>query len=392
MSEEIHGVDVSQYQGVINWSVLAGHAQFAYIRARNGTLIDTQFGRNWANAAGKLPRGAYAAWYPTVDWREQAEALLGALKSDPGELPPALDVEYPSKLWTPEWRANLLAALALVRERDGRVPLLYTGTWYVNDWMGVIPELAGYPLWLGMYVPAEKLAIPGPWTEYTIWQHSSTGPASFYGAASTFIDLDMLRVPLQSLITARAPQEEPAQPEAGLSQRDPRWKGARLGFGDATSTIGAYGCTLTCLTMAVNALAGVAETPATLNDALKTLGRGVGYTGDTGNLLVFGAISRIYPSIQLAKFVRCRDVPAPMADIDAALAAGQRVMVELDASPAPGLQNHWVLLDGRQGDDYRICDPWPVPAVAGELLSKYALQPGWAAARIITSVVIYRKE
>ena len=186
--------------------------------------------------------------------------------------------------------------------------------------------------------------------------------------------------------------EETGSPQAyfntaPLSQRDPQWKDITLGFGDGSSTLGAYGCTLTCLTMVANGL-GFNETPATLNEKLKALGQGAGYTGGTGNLIVFSGLAAALPGIQFANFVRCRDVPAPIADIDAALDAGNPVAVEVDFSPSPGLQNHWVLLYARQNGDYLMHDPWPVPVEASaSLAQRYGFVGG--PAQIITTAVFY---
>ena len=55
-----------------------------------------------------------------------------------------------------------------------------------------------------------------------------------------------------------------------FSQRDPRWKDNLLGT-DNSSTIGSYGCLLTCLTMVADAF-GASETPATLNNKMKAAG------------------------------------------------------------------------------------------------------------------------
>jgi SH3 domain-containing protein len=173
----------------------------------------------------------------------------------------------------------------------------------------------------------------------------------------------------------------PLQP---LSQRDPRWKDVPLGFGDNRTAIGSDGCLLTCVAMVANGF-GFQETPATLNDKLKALGPGAGFSGA---LLVFSGVGQALPGLLLKNVVRCRDAAAPMTDIDAALDAGKPVIVELDQSPLPGFQNHWVVLYARQGGDYLILDPWPVPAMAGvSLLQRY----GFAGlpARIITTAVFY---
>jgi len=185
------GVDVSQYQGEINWTALATRAHFAYIRLRDGTLLDSCGARNWQASRGLLPRGAYQAWYPTINWEQQARAIVESLAEDRGELPPALDIESPRQGWSAAWRASLLSALQLVEELDGRTPVLYTGAWYVNSYLGLIPELARYPLWCANYTDAP--IIPKPWITHAIWQFSSTGAGADYGVplgANKYIDLD----------------------------------------------------------------------------------------------------------------------------------------------------------------------------------------------------------
>jgi hypothetical protein len=151
-----------------------------------------------------------------------------------------------------------------------------------------------------------------------------------------------------------------------LSQRDPDWKNIPLGFTHEGRTIGSDGCTLTCLTMLVNGF-GFQETPATLNDKLKALGPNQGFFGA---LIAWFGVPRVLPGLKLNKLIECRRVPAPMAEIDAALDAGKPVVVELDMSPSPGFQNHWVLVYGRQDNDYLIHDPWPWPTEQSALLTQ----------------------
>ena len=58
---------------------------------------------------------------------------------------------------------------------------------------------------------------------------------------------------------------------APISQRDPRWRAIRLGFGDEQTTIGSDGCLITSLAMLAGAY-GLRETPASLNEKLIALG------------------------------------------------------------------------------------------------------------------------
>lgn len=169
-----------------------------------------------------------------------------------------------------------------------------------------------------------------------------------------------------------------------LSQRDPRWADVPLGFPDAGQTLGAFGCTLTCLAMVANGF-GFAETPATLNEKLRALGAGNGFIG---TLVVWDGVRRALGNLRLARFVECRSVAAPMGDIDAWLDAGKPVIVEVDMSPNAGLQNHWVVIYGRDGGDYLIHDPWPHPVEPRATLAQRYGFAG-APAQIITYCAFY---
>ncbi|MBL8047029.1 MAG: hypothetical protein JNL09_10830, partial [Anaerolineales bacterium] len=87
----------------------------------------------------------------------------------------------------------------------------------------------------------------------------------------------------------------------------------------------------------------------------------------------------------MARNVECRDVPAPLADIDATLAAGRSVIVLVDYSPDPGVQDHWIVIYGKQGGDYLIRDPWRGPRSDQTLTQKYGF--AGTPAEIINRVI-----
>ena len=165
-----------------------------------------------------------------------------------------------------------------------------------------------------------------------------------------------------------------------LSQRDPAWKDILLG-NDDTSTIGRFGCLLTDLVIVSN-LYGFQETPASLNTKMKAAG------GFLGPLIVPRLLPSALPGMRHLNFIQCRDVPAPLAEIDSAMAAGRTVIVELDFSPARGLQNHWVVIyAAAEGGDYLIRDPypWTVDQQEIRLTSRYGF--GGKPAQVIQSVL-----
>ena len=168
-----------------------------------------------------------------------------------------------------------------------------------------------------------------------------------------------------------------------LSQQDPQWKQDILGFGDPGDTIGYVGCALTATAMLLSGH-GYAETPKTLNEKLKHI------NGFVSAGIMWSAISKLYPDVTLKAFIPCATSDAPLAQIDASLAAGQPAIVQVDSSPASGIQTHWVVIYERKGNDYLMLDPWPYqPDAAKEdyLMKRYA--QGRTLQRAISHVILY---
>jgi len=167
-----------------------------------------------------------------------------------------------------------------------------------------------------------------------------------------------------------------------LYQNDPAWENVKLGNQDK-ETIGSWGCLLTSLTMVVNGY-GCDETPETMNEKLKSAG------GFQGPLLTPAAVPAVCSRVIYKGYQPCEDSPAPLSKIDAAIAAGKPVIVQVDWSPRAGLQTHWVVLYDKDGDDYYMMDPYrfrgDVPGKKLKLLDRYT-HSGRNAARAITGVI-----
>ncbi len=137
------------------------------------------------------------------------------------------------------------------------------------------------------------------------------------------------------------------------SQNDPKWKADKLGFGtEDNETIGYVGCALTSVAMTLSGH-GFTVTPQDLNQKLKNI------NGFVGSGIRWGSVSQLFPQIRLNSIIQCNDTPAPLAQIDAALAAGQPAIICVDSTPAAGLLTHYVVVIARKGDDYLMLDPWP---------------------------------
>jgi hypothetical protein len=168
-----------------------------------------------------------------------------------------------------------------------------------------------------------------------------------------------------------------------LSQQDSKWKSDILGFGDPSDTIGYVGCALTSVAMLLSGH-GYAETPKTLNQKLKNV------QGFASASIYWGAVSQIYPPVTVKSNISCTTSDAPLNLIDAAIAAGQPAIVQVDHSNAPGIQTHWVVLYGKKDNDYLMLDPWPYQTdiTKEDLLMKRYAQ-GNPLKRAISHVILY---
>lgn len=168
-----------------------------------------------------------------------------------------------------------------------------------------------------------------------------------------------------------------------LSQQDPKWKSDILGFGDPGDTIGYVGCALTATAMLLSGH-GYSETPKSLNQKLKNV------NGFVSAAILWSAVSKIHPNVSLKAYIPCSNSDAPLAQIDAAIATGQPAIVQVDSSPASGIQTHWVVLYQRKDNDYLMLDPWPYQpdtTKPDSLMKRYA--HGRTLKRAISHVILY---
>jgi GH25 family lysozyme M1 (1,4-beta-N-acetylmuramidase) len=175
----VKGIDVSYYQGTINWTAVKGDGvKFAYIRASDGlNTIDTKFEANWSGSrAAGIKHGAYQFFRPSQDAIAQADLLLdkigGQLAAD--DLPPVIDVEASDGQSAAVITSKVKAWVAHVKAATGRDPVIYTGFYFWRDSVGA-PDVTTSPLWHAQYSTAACPNIAPPCDQWAIWQYSSSG-------------------------------------------------------------------------------------------------------------------------------------------------------------------------------------------------------------------------
>jgi lysozyme len=209
------GIDVSRFQGTIDWaSVARAGIRFAFVQASRGSGADCltrpqQCGpdpyfvtnRIAAKSVG-IRVGAYHRAFASggtavaarADALAEADLFLAAVGTlESGELIPVIDVETPfSGMTALTLRTWVRVWVKRINRRLGRKPMIYTNA---SSWAatGNTTEFAKakYPLWVAEWgvsrptVPARNWAGRG----YSVWQYTSSGGVP---GISGRVDMDRL--------------------------------------------------------------------------------------------------------------------------------------------------------------------------------------------------------
>ncbi len=198
---EVHGVDVSHYQGTIDWDVLSQNQDFAFIKATEGsTHVDERFLDNW-QAAGQthLYLGAYHFFSFDSEGDKQAASYIETVGDLDGKLAPVVDVEYyGNKRSDPPKRAevvrNLTAMLDALEQHYEVKPIIYTTYTIYNEY--IKGEFEDYPLWVrSVYCPPSVLFG----NNWSFWQYMDTAMLDGYTGAEQYIDVNVFRGTRQEL-------------------------------------------------------------------------------------------------------------------------------------------------------------------------------------------------
>jgi lysozyme len=195
-STYLEGIDVSHWQGTIDWTRVATKERFAIAKATEGqTYTDPTYATNRSAARGAgVTWGAYHYAQPDLTANDavlEADHYVDTALLGSGDLRPALDLEVSNGLSTADLVAWVQAWVERVRSRVGAAPMIYTNPSFWQNHMGNTTWFAdnGYALWIANWgvskpsVPASNWGGKG----WTFWQYSSTGSVP---GISGDVDLD----------------------------------------------------------------------------------------------------------------------------------------------------------------------------------------------------------
>jgi lysozyme len=192
------GVDISYWQGVIDFAVLADKVDFCIIRAGYGNdMFDPRIDEYRAGAMAEgIPFGLY--WYikPGKDWRKQAVNFYTAWADAGGTLPPVIDLEESGglgKTALDSWCAHFYNKFGELSGLSLDQMMTYTSAGFLDRAIGQNGWLKHTQLFVAHWTTAPQPIIPIEWSKpnktWVLWQHSSKGNGAEYGASSKYIDL-----------------------------------------------------------------------------------------------------------------------------------------------------------------------------------------------------------
>ncbi len=177
----VHGIDVSKYQGAIDWQkTKRADIAFAFIKAtEGGDRVDERFREYWRQSkrAG-IRRGAYHFFYFCRPAIEQARWFIRHVPRETGALAPVLDMEWnhksPSCKERPparKVRAEMRVFLNTLERHYGVRPVIYTTPDFYRQ--NIAGHFKGETFWLRTVAAHPRITYPG--RKWTFWQYTGTG-------------------------------------------------------------------------------------------------------------------------------------------------------------------------------------------------------------------------
>ena len=185
---QLPGIDVSSYQGNINWAAVAPYIDFSYAKATESTNYTNPYFYNQYEGPYNqgLIRGAYHFAVPNnSSGQSQADYFIkhgGGWSSDGQTLPGALDIEYNpygsecyglTASQMVSWIKNFVHEYAY---KEHAYPVIYTTT---DWWKTCTGNNGGFgkndPLWIANYSASHGGPLPNGWGFYTFWQYADSG-------------------------------------------------------------------------------------------------------------------------------------------------------------------------------------------------------------------------
>ena len=193
---EVKGVDVSEYQGEVDWDkIKEQNIDFAFIKATEGSKgKDDSFDKNYEKLKNMdMLLGLYHFFSFESLGEEQADnyiKVVGNIENDENLMLPIIDIEYysyykkvkPNKEWVTKELQKMLDKL----EKTYRVkPIIYTTMEFYQEY--IEGEFLEYDIWIRNILTKPDLEN----REWKFWQYTGRGKLEGYNGEEKYIDLNV---------------------------------------------------------------------------------------------------------------------------------------------------------------------------------------------------------
>ena len=191
----VRGVDVSSYQGEIDWGKLASQndISFAFIKATEGSsYVDPNFRYNYSEAQKTgLRIGAYHFFSYDSPGETQADHFIQTVEKIDNMLPPVVDLEfYGDKEQNPPEQAAVREQLSDLLNRleahYGTKPIIYATEKSYELYLSGSYE--DYSIWIRNVITTPTLSDGRQWT---FWQYTNRARLDGYQGTEKYIDMNV---------------------------------------------------------------------------------------------------------------------------------------------------------------------------------------------------------
>lgn len=214
-SGKVRGIDISHYQGDIDWEKLrnadiqGAQVCFVFVKATEGSdRLDEKFNQNFFNARkNEILRGAYHFFSTKSTGKEQAKYFCKMVQLEDDDLPPVLDVEQIGDYTPGKLRKEVGDWLRIVEKNYGVKPILYTSYKFRMSYLNT-EEIDRYPYWIAHYY-VDSLQYKGAWS---FWQHTDAGRVD---GIKHYVDVNLFNGSYEDLLdmTLRQARKSDTEPE-----------------------------------------------------------------------------------------------------------------------------------------------------------------------------------
>lgn len=178
-AKQLHGIDVSHYQGRINWDEVARdpNVRYVYIKATEGVkTVDDRYEENFRECKRVgIKVGSYLFFRPHLPAKAQFDLFMSMVDTKKQDLLPLIDAEAIKGVSVYAFQTRLLELCDLFEKEYGKKPLIYTGRNFYDRNIAGNSRLRSYKYFIAAYTLDEPELSDG--NDFLMWQYTATGRA-----------------------------------------------------------------------------------------------------------------------------------------------------------------------------------------------------------------------